>query len=92
MFTAPVMLLGNRESKKYSDPQAWHNQFYNNDQDRQGCIQAAVPRRKKERSSQRLNPCARKHVDFHRGERQGGSSPTYVDILQNSRDDSFRVY
>jgi len=28
MFTAPVMLLGNRASKKYSDPNAWHNQFY----------------------------------------------------------------
>ena len=28
MFTAPVMQLGIRASKKYSDPQAWHNQFY----------------------------------------------------------------
>ena len=28
MFTAPSMLLGNRASKKYSDPSAWHNQFY----------------------------------------------------------------
>ena len=28
MFTAPVMQLGSRASKKYSDPQAWHNQFY----------------------------------------------------------------
>ncbi len=28
MFTAPVMQLGNRASKKYSDPNAWHNQFY----------------------------------------------------------------
>ena len=28
MFTAPVMQLGNRASKKYSDPTAWHNQFY----------------------------------------------------------------
>ncbi len=23
------MQLGNRASKKYSDPNAWHNQFYN---------------------------------------------------------------
>lgn len=29
MFTAPVMQLGSRASKKYSDPKAWHNQFYN---------------------------------------------------------------
>lgn len=28
MFTAPVMQLGNRASRKYSDPNAWHNQFY----------------------------------------------------------------
>ena len=28
MFTAPVMQLGNRASKKYSDPNAWHSQFY----------------------------------------------------------------
>ena len=28
IFTAPVMQLGSRASKKYSDPQAWHNQFY----------------------------------------------------------------
>ena len=28
MFTAPVMHLGGRASKKYSDPKAWHNQFY----------------------------------------------------------------
>lgn len=28
MFTAPVMQLGSRASKKYSDPKAWHNQFY----------------------------------------------------------------
>lgn len=28
MFTAPVMQLGSRASKKYSEPQAWHNQFY----------------------------------------------------------------
>ena len=28
LFTAPVMQLGSRASKKYSDPQAWHNQFY----------------------------------------------------------------
>ena len=28
MFTAPVMQLGSRASRKYSDPQAWHNQFY----------------------------------------------------------------
>ena len=28
MFTAPVMQLGNRASKKYSDLNAWHNQFY----------------------------------------------------------------
>ena len=28
MFTAPSMQLGSRGSKKYSDPNAWHNQFY----------------------------------------------------------------
>ena len=28
MFTAPVMQLGSRASKKYSDPNAWHNQFH----------------------------------------------------------------
>ena len=28
MFTAPSMQLGSRASKKYSDPNAWHNQFY----------------------------------------------------------------
>lgn len=28
MFTAPVMQLCSRASKKYSAPQAWHNQFY----------------------------------------------------------------
>ena len=28
IFTAPSMQLGNRASKKYSDPNAWHNQFY----------------------------------------------------------------
>ena len=28
IFTAPSMLLGIRASKKYSDPNAWHNQFY----------------------------------------------------------------
>ena len=28
IFTAPSMLLGSRASKKYSDPNAWHNQFY----------------------------------------------------------------
>ena len=28
MFAAPVMQLGSRASKKYSDPNAWHNQFY----------------------------------------------------------------
>lgn len=26
--TAPSMQLGGRASKKYSDPNAWHNQFY----------------------------------------------------------------
>lgn len=29
MFTAPSMQLGSRSSKKYSDPNAWHNRFYN---------------------------------------------------------------
>ncbi len=29
IFTAPSMQLGNRASKKCSDPNAWHNQFYN---------------------------------------------------------------
>ena len=28
MFTAPSMQLGSRASKKYSDPNAWHNHFY----------------------------------------------------------------
>ena len=28
MFTAYSMQLGSRASKKYSDPNAWHNQFY----------------------------------------------------------------
>ena len=28
MFTAPSMQLGSRASKKYSDPNSWHNQFY----------------------------------------------------------------
>ena len=28
IFTAPSMQLGIRASKKYSDPNAWHNQFY----------------------------------------------------------------
>lgn len=28
MFTAPSMQLGSHASKKYSDPNAWHNQFY----------------------------------------------------------------
>lgn len=28
IFTAPSMLLGSRASKKYSDPNSWHNQFY----------------------------------------------------------------
>lgn len=28
MFTAPSMQLGCRASKKYSAPNAWHNQFY----------------------------------------------------------------
>ena len=28
IFTAPSMQLGSRDSKKYSDPNAWHNQFY----------------------------------------------------------------
>ena len=28
IFTAPSMQLGSRASKKYSDPNAWHNQFY----------------------------------------------------------------
>lgn len=28
MFTAPSVQLGSRASKKYSDPNAWHNQFY----------------------------------------------------------------
>ena len=28
IFTAPSMLLGSRASKKYSDPNLWHNQFY----------------------------------------------------------------
>ena len=28
MFTAPSMQLGSRASKKYSAPNAWHNQFY----------------------------------------------------------------
>ena len=28
MFTAPSMQLGSRASKKYSDSDAWHNQFY----------------------------------------------------------------
>ena len=28
MFTAPSMQLGSRASKKYSDPNAWHNRFY----------------------------------------------------------------
>lgn len=28
MFTAPAMQLGDRACKKYSDPNAWHNQFY----------------------------------------------------------------
>ena len=28
IFTAPSMQLGSRASKKYSDPNTWHNQFY----------------------------------------------------------------
>lgn len=28
MFKEPTMQLGNRASKKYTDPLAWHNQFY----------------------------------------------------------------
>lgn len=28
MFTAPSVQLGSRASKKYSDPNVWHNQFY----------------------------------------------------------------
>ena len=28
IFTALSMQLGSRASKKYSDPNAWHNQFY----------------------------------------------------------------
>lgn len=28
MFTTPSVQLGSRASKKYSDPNAWHNQFY----------------------------------------------------------------
>ena len=28
IFTAPLMQLGSRASKKYSDPNAWYNQFY----------------------------------------------------------------
>jgi hypothetical protein len=28
MFTTPSVQLGSRASKKYSDPKAWHNQFY----------------------------------------------------------------
>ena len=28
IFTAPSMQLGSRASKKYSDPNSWHNQFY----------------------------------------------------------------
>lgn len=28
IFAAPIMHLGSRASNKYSDPQAWHNQFY----------------------------------------------------------------
>lgn len=28
IFTAPSMQLGSRASKRYSDPNAWHNQFY----------------------------------------------------------------
>ena len=28
IFTAPSMQLGSRASKKYSAPNAWHNQFY----------------------------------------------------------------
>ena len=28
MFTTPSVQLGCRASKKYSDPNAWHNQFY----------------------------------------------------------------
>ena len=28
MFTSPAMQLGDRACKKYSDPNAWHNQFY----------------------------------------------------------------
>ena len=28
MFTAPSMQLDSRASKKYSDSNAWHNQFY----------------------------------------------------------------
>lgn len=28
MFTAPSIQLGSRASKKYSDPNAWHNHFY----------------------------------------------------------------
>ena len=28
IFTAPSMQLGSRASKKHSDPNSWHNQFY----------------------------------------------------------------
>lgn len=28
MFTAPSVQLGSYASKKYSDPNTWHNQFY----------------------------------------------------------------
>lgn len=28
IYTAPSMQLGSRASKKYSDPNSWHNQFY----------------------------------------------------------------
>ena len=28
MFASPVMQLCNRASKKYTDPNAWHNMFH----------------------------------------------------------------
>ena len=45
IFTAPSMQLGSRASKKYSDPNAWHNQFYSlvTTKIDEGILQAFVP-------------------------------------------------
>ncbi len=68
IFTAPSMQLESRASKKYSDPNSWHNQFYSlvTTKIDEEIFKPLFPGRQEERSPKCLHPHTRGYVSLGR--------------------------